>query len=141
MRSLLFSAVFISLIIGVFPGCDKAVDPDEKTKLFYQVPGCIDLPTDSCFTYNFTNNLNIQYCIEANCCPDFNRFLFEHDIIADTIKLFVTDFEDNLCRCICTYNLNAVFIDLPLDSYLVNIYSRYKDSEYRILYSQTVIRN
>jgi hypothetical protein len=139
MKKLLWSSVITLLILA--SGCNKAVDADYPGRISYQVPGCVKkIYLDSCFSYTFQNTLRTDFCIYANCCPDSNRFSFEHDITADSIKLYVTDFEDNLCHCICNYNLHTSFIELPLDSYQFVIYSRYKDSEFELLYSEKVYR-
>jgi hypothetical protein len=137
LKVLLFSAV----IILAFKGCDKSVEPDNGGRLSYQVNGCLSKSADTCFYYTFNNDLVTNFCVEANCCPDSNRFTFRHTIIADTINLYVNDIEEKLCRCICTYSLHTSFMELPLDSYLLNIIISYRDEEPLLLYSQRVHRS
>jgi hypothetical protein len=136
MRKYILALVFFSVISG----CDKSVDPENNDGILaYQLSGCLNKSTNDCFSYIFRNSLDTEFCVSGNCCPDNNRFIFEHDIIADTIDLYVNDIEERLCRCFCNYKLRASFDNLPLDSYQFNVI--YRDTSGPILlYSERVIR-
>ncbi len=123
-------------------GCADSTEPDDGNTVFYQNPGCVNKAAvlDSCFSYTFTDKLVVEFCVEGNCCPDSNRFIFTQDITADTINITVTDIEANLCRCFCNYLLHYESAGLPLNSYQYNVYVRH-GSGITLLYSNLVFRD
>jgi hypothetical protein len=132
--------VLLSIIFLFISGCSKGVDPELNQIVSSQATGCLKKAQDSSFSYIFDNILSVDFQISANCCPDSNRFIFEHNILSDTIRLYVTDIEETLCHCTCNYGLNTMFTELPLDRYQLIIYARYKESDYQVMYSEKVYR-
>ena len=74
---------------------------------------------DSIFVYSFADTLMIDFSVEANCCPDSNRFLVSCISTTDTIDVCVRDTAENGCRCICPYIIHAEIANLPGDLYVV----------------------
>jgi hypothetical protein len=74
---------------------------------------------DSVFTYSFTQNLIIDFSVNANCCPDSNRFNISNTVGIDTIIVSVADTARSLCSCICLYMIHVEFGNLPNDHYVV----------------------
>ncbi len=93
--------------------------------LLQQVAGCQRAglaraaTADSCFAYQFEDDLKLEFCVIANCCPDTNRFKLASEVRQDTIAIAVADTAARLCRCICPYLIRAEFRDLPEDHYVV----------------------
>jgi hypothetical protein len=141
MKKYLWIIISFFSIVILNTGCDKAVDGESSGIAAFQRSGCLAKTADSCFSYTFGSVLATEFCVTANCCPETNRFIFEHDIISDTVNLYITDIEERLCRCVCSYNLHASFMDLVMNSYQFNILIRYRESEYELLYSTRVYRN
>lgn len=110
--------------------------------VLYQIPGCgghgvaKTAVGDSCFSYKFIQDLVVDFCVSANCCPDSNRFQFKHEIRNDTIAVAVADTAANLCRCVCNYVIHAEFSDLPRDRYI--FYCKYDNA---IVYNEVVKRS
>ncbi|MDZ7276304.1 MAG: hypothetical protein ONB51_17610 [candidate division KSB1 bacterium] len=102
--------------------------------MLLQVPGCQRAGpagsglADSCFSFQFENDLKLEFCVRANCCPDSNRFRLESVVRRDTITIAVTDTAARLCRCICPYLIRAHFRKLPEAHYVV--VCNYGDSLY-----------
>lgn len=74
---------------------------------------------DSVFVYTFTDSLNIDFSVEANCCPDSNRFSISYNLSHDTIIVSVADTALNGCFCHCPYMIHVNFSNLPNDHYVV----------------------
>ena len=117
------------LFLGAFLACQPSTEPqtwDGEYQL-YQVNGCQggglskSITGDSCFDYQFDTDLILDFCVNANCCPDSNRFDLSYEIKHDTIEVAVKDTAADLCRCICSYIIHAEFYDLPEDKYYVNV--------------------
>jgi hypothetical protein len=136
------------LVFGValfaLGGCsDRGAEPDAGglSYLLFQVPGCGTTgsariaSSDSCFTYSFDGVLDLSWCVPANCCPDSNRFALSSIVVADTILVAVRDTAQRLCRCICSYNIHARYVDLPLDQY--HFLVQYEDS---VFYREIIYR-
>jgi hypothetical protein len=115
-------------LIGVL-SCSDSPTKSEKEQpevqaVLRQIPGCGGhgltkaAGGDSCFSYKFTQNLVVDFCVAANCCPDSNRFELAHVIHNDTIFVAVADTAANLCRCICNYVIHAEFAGLSRDQYI-----------------------
>jgi hypothetical protein len=144
---MLSSLVLVISVAAIMPfGCSRSVDPENGQSRIEQMPGCKSgqlpkgsLATDSCFTYTFSNALDVYFCASANCCPDTNRFLIRHEIRGDTIFVTIADTAAPLCRCICTYMLHAEFHDLPGDHYVFRC-MRQDYSSLALLYSVNVRR-
>jgi hypothetical protein len=139
--------LLFAVAMNLYSGCSKSVSPDNAGVRIEQMPGCKSgqlgkgsLATDSCFTYQFTNALDVFFCASANCCPDSNRFSIRNEIRGDTIFVTIADTAAHLCRCNCTYMLHAEFHDLPKDRY-VFFCSREDYSSLAVLYSVTVQRH
>jgi hypothetical protein len=123
-QSLLLGATLLSML-----SCSDQPTESETVKAqLYQIPGCgghglaKTAVGDSCFSYKFAQDLVVDFCVSANCCPDSQRFRFTHDIRHDTIFVAVTDTAANLCRCMCNYVIHAEFTDLPRDHYVFCCY-------------------
>ena len=103
----------------------------------YQIPGCGSFykMKDKCFDYTFDEQLVIDFCLHSNCCPDSNRFMLHADIFADTIFVTAIDTAEHLCRCICSYQIEAGFSGLTQDSY--RFICQYMDSVY---YDELIFR-
>lgn len=132
------------MMFCMIPACnDTGTNPEnaQGSAKLYQIEGCQrtgvekSFPGDSCFSYMFTEDLTVDFCVSANCCPDSNRFALSYKISGDTIAAAIADTAANLCRCTCTYVIHAEFSRLRLDRYvLVCTYEGitvYKEGVYR----------
>lgn len=119
--TLLFLILFVA-------GCEmfwwESESPTDGENTIYQINGCngnIGLRKsagmDSCFSYEFTNHLQVEFCVNANCCPDSNRFDFEYRVENNLIFVTVKDTAENLCKCICPYVIHLELYNLPLSHY------------------------
>jgi hypothetical protein len=144
MKSRLTVPVVVAALF-VLSGCsDQGAEPEEGTLQYtlQQIPGCGKTgsakvsASDSCFTYTFDADLDISWCVPANCCPDSQRFALSCTVLHDTINVAVRDTAQNLCRCMCSYTIHARYADLPLDHYLVHV--QYGDN---ILYREVIHRS
>lgn len=139
----------VALAIGVLalliPTCEQSTDAPSPSVSAFQVPGCGGhlgkaAVNDSCFSYQFRDALVVEFCMNANCCPDSNRFSFRHTVSHDTIYVAVSDTAAHLCHCICNYVLHMEFRDLPGDNYV--IFCTQEDYSDRVVfYSERVHRN
>lgn len=133
------------LLVVIFltvSGCsDKGTEPEAGTYLLYQIPGCGNAglskasPFDSCFEYTFGGDLDVSWCLPANCCPDTQRFALSSTILYDEIIVAVRDTARQLCRCNCSYSIHASYSGLPFDRYTFLV--QYGDS---VFYRETVYR-
>ena len=95
----------------------------------YQVPGCNNsgldktLYNDTCFVYRFDEKLSIDCCVNANCCPDSNRFDILQQIYGDTIVVTVADTAAHLCKCMCNYIVRLEWENLPKNAYTFICYA------------------
>lgn len=125
--------------------CEDSASQEVQVSLF-QAAGCksnalskiSSIGIDSCFFYTFTQNLEIDFCLSGNCCPDKNRFATNHKIFADTIIITVKDTAPRLCHCICNYIIHGEFQNLARDKYFVKCI---REEENLVIYEQSVIRN
>jgi hypothetical protein len=118
----------------------STVEAQDITTSFKQQPGCIGSGADqlfkmSCFDYSFQTNLNVDFCLPGNCCPDSNRYALTINVIDDTIQCAVVDTAANLCRCMCNYVLHTEITGLAKDKYV--FHCQMADSVY---YSEIVKR-
>jgi hypothetical protein len=140
MSRVFWFGVLACLILLLLACSDNTTKPKVES-LAYQVGRCdhdmIKKPVadDSCFTAAFTQDLLIDLCLVANCCPDTNRFALSTSISSDTVLIAAADTAVNLCHCLCNYKVRAEFHNLPLSQYLV--LCSYKDS---IIYREIVTR-
>ncbi|UCD38292.1 MAG: hypothetical protein JSW54_02080 [Fidelibacterota bacterium] len=125
------SALILFILIASF-ACDHFTVKDESTQpdpwdgeaLLYQAGGCQAASfyktalVDS-FSYQFGDDLILDFFVSSNCCPDTNRFELFSSVDEDTIAITVVDTAQHLCHCTCPYRIHTEFIDLPLDEYTV----------------------
>lgn len=145
IRSIIYLP-FIILLAG--SACEESTEPEPRSGAYelYQVPGCQGslekaVFEDSCFTYQFEEDLNFEFCVTANCCPDSNRFELTCEVREDTIAVTVLDTTDRSrwCWCICRYLIVAELFDLPLERYTIHITAdTYYDTP---TYQESVRRN
>lgn len=116
------------ILFGLITRCEMfwgdSDSPPPGEDAIYQINGCngsIGLrksaEMDSCFSYEFTNHLQVEFCVNANCCPDSNRFDFEYHIENDVIFVTVMDTAEHLCKCFCPYVIHLELNKLPLSHY------------------------
>jgi hypothetical protein len=106
---------------------EKSTDPDSQSSISFssRYSKCLSSGLlkssrlDSVFTYSFTDSLVIDFSVNANCCPDSNRFAVTESAGTDTLVISVADTAGNLCYCICTYMVHTSFENLPNDHYVV----------------------
>ncbi len=124
MRAQLYSLFVLLLTVLVFGCAEKSTGPATTTSAVFEVPGCRPsspgnalTSVDSCFSYEFQDQLSVDFCVSANCCPDSNRFLIDHGINADTITVTIADTAARLCRCNCRHWIHAQIHGLTADEY------------------------
>ena len=122
-----FSWILIAVLAVYW--CTDQSDPlqvaDEQISVsFEQLPGCLDtyliktsIRDSVCFYYTFEQNLDLEFCVQANCCPDTNRFDFLTNVRNDTIYFTVLDTARNLCDCSCEYLVQTEIAGLQNDRY------------------------
>ncbi|MCX7876535.1 MAG: hypothetical protein N2321_10270 [Melioribacteraceae bacterium] len=93
-----------------------------------------------CFDYKFDKSLSINFCVKGNCCPDSNRFIFNYKLNNSQIEIFVDDVAPNLCKCICTYVINAEINGLLNKKYTVTCYIK-NNNEYKLLHKREIGKN
>ena len=106
-----------------------SLEDKSSVSAFKQVSGCLQssllktgTPDISCFDYSFHENLTLDFCLPANCCPDSNRFDYSYKIRNDTIYFAVLDTALDLCDCICTYKIKTEISGLSEDAYIFNCF-------------------
>ena len=125
--------------------CKDEISSPEVEASIYQKGKCIGSGlaksvADSCFNYSFSQKLSLEFCVTGNCCPDSARFITNYEIAHDTIKIFVKDIEQNLCRCVCKYLIHAEFSYLNLSSMVVNCY-QIADGKSQLLYNRKISKS
>lgn len=141
LSSLLLMLFSITIL---FLTCESPITESSGDGRIYQIRGCNKSfsrqpENDSCFTYSFGKTLNIDFCVQGNCCPDSNRFYFKSGVFKDTITIVFADTADNLCRCICNYTIHGEFDNLIKDFYLVKC-QRKDSSGLHTIYIEKVYR-
>jgi len=137
LKNIIITGLMITLLFS----CVDTTDQKELYADFMQIPGCLDNTlsknslNDDCFDYEFDQVLQAEFCLSANCYPDSARFRFNSSVIGDTITITVVDTASNLANCVCTYKIEAEFVNLENDNYVFQCF--YQDSVY---YSEPVIR-
>ncbi|MDZ7304709.1 MAG: hypothetical protein ONB44_21485 [candidate division KSB1 bacterium] len=132
IKFILLSWAFLSMLSCAKQPTDSENEERPVRAELRQIPGCSGHGltkaafADSCFSYKFTQDLVVDFCVSANCCPDSNRFQFAYEVRHDTIAVAVADTAANLCRCICDYVIHAEFSDLPRDRYMFLCYYQNK---------------
>jgi len=120
--------VTLGFIVFLCFSCkDKSTNPETQSTISFssQSSKCLShglaksSGLDSVFTYSFTQSLIIDFSVNANCCPDSNRFNISNIIRADTLIVSVADTARSLCHCICLYMIHVEFGNLPNDHYVV----------------------
>jgi hypothetical protein len=145
-RYRIFPALLSGLaFIGILSCSDQPTNSEngltQVQGTIYQIPGCGDhglskvAVRDSCFSYQFIQDLAVDFCVSANCCPDSLRFQFTHGTRNDTLFVTVADTAARLCLCTCQYLIHAEFPNLPRNHYI--FYCKYGDA---IAYNEVVKR-
>ncbi|MFB0515088.1 MAG: hypothetical protein ACETWG_00605 [Candidatus Neomarinimicrobiota bacterium] len=136
MKHLSLLIIPVTILLAVIL-CEKSIEPEPLSEefLLYQVPGCqgnLQKSTfeDSCFNYQFEEDLILDFCVWGNCCPDSNRFVLFAEIRNDTLAITVLDTAGRGCWCLCNYTIHAEFSEPILDQYWVDIYA---DTDYDTL--------
>lgn len=127
MNKPVLTAAVVTTILVWFSCTEKTTNPDTQSTLTfsYKSSKCLlqGLPKrglfDSVFVYTFTDSLVIDFSVEANCCPDSDRFKVSWSTAGDTINVSVADTAQNGCRCDCPYMIHAAFGNLPDDHYVI----------------------
>lgn len=133
------------LLLLFFIGCIEKSTETETFINIYQFGKCnsyyfAKVSSDSlCFKYRFENSLIIDFCVNGNCCPDSNRFVFNYKIKENQIDIFVDDIAPNLCKCICNYTIHADILGLSNTKYFVKCYIK-DNGEYKILHERIIYR-
>ncbi len=124
-KPVLIAAIGLMVLV-CFSCTEESTNSDTQATLTfsYQSSKCLQgLPKrslfDSVFVYTFTDTLIMDFSVEANCCPDSDRFKVSWSIAGDTINVSVADTAQNGCRCNCPYMIHAAFGNLPNDHYVV----------------------
>jgi len=139
------SALLILLVIAI-AGCEKSTGPESASSTIVELPGCRPAlsksasPNDSCFSWQFSGSLSVDFCVLANCCPDSNRFAMSHVTDADSIVVTIADTAANLCKCVCRHWVHAEFQDLALNKYRFLVYLQGSASQ-KPLYDAVINRN
>jgi hypothetical protein len=127
MRNTTILIIFGFLVVLCLSCKEKATNPETQTPISFssQYSKCLShglakaRGLDSLFTYTFVDSLVIDFSVNANCCPDSNRFIVTHSIGTDTLIISVADTARSLCNCICLYMIHASFGNLSKDNYTV----------------------
>jgi hypothetical protein len=137
LMSRLFSfAALLCLLLSLL-ACSESSTKPKVESLVYQVGRCDhnmilgSSAVDSCFAATFAQDLVVDFCLSANCCPDTSRFALMSVIRNDTIVIMATDTAQNLCHCLCEYTVRAEFHNPPLARYVVMC--SYRDSLYFLM--------
>ena len=124
MHTRLYTLRVLLLMAPVFGCAEKSTGPASTATVVFEVPGCRPsypgaalILVDSCFSYQFQDQLNVDFCVSGNCCPDSNRFSIDHMINADTITVTIADTAARLCRCMCRHWIHAEIHGLAADDY------------------------
>ena len=140
------SSIFliVSLLIALLiVNCKDEILYTEPTANIWQVSKCngqgLKKSSEECFEYIFTNSLEIKFCVSGNCCPDSARFVSNYKIDGEIITIFVKDIAPNLCKCYCTYTIQASFSNLLLDSYKAFCYQEIESGN-KQLYMHSVLK-
>ena len=140
MKNSVLFTFLVTLVLML--SCRNSSDPEKNFFNARQIPGCnSSLPKSADeqngnFSYVFDENLKIELDLNANCCPDSNRFDYSCQISNDTIYFTVIDTAAHLCKCICNYTLSAEIGGLDNDEY--TFICSYYDSIY---YNEKVLKN
>ena len=141
----IFAVVILCFIILTGSSCnDDPLTSGVNAKL-YQITGCQgndlnrSVSADSCFFYTFNSELDIEFCVKGNCCPDSNRYFLSSQIFKDTIEITVKDTARNLCKCNCRYLIRARFQNLISERYAIKCIQE-ESINRKVLYFEDVHR-
>ena len=123
-----FAWIFI-VILAVYWCTENSTnivfEDQSRVSVFEQIPGCLEwkltkteIRDSVCFHYDFHQNLKLELCLPANCCPDSNRFDYSYEVHNDTIHFTALDTAQDLCDCICTYQIQTEISGLLKDTYI-----------------------
>ncbi|MFB0515089.1 MAG: hypothetical protein ACETWG_00610 [Candidatus Neomarinimicrobiota bacterium] len=129
MKTTVVSLLPILLLFGVFPACDSSTEskPWNGQVQLTPINGCQSgslskaFVGDSLFSYQFDDDLLLDFRVTGNCCPDSNRFVLAHEIMGKSITIIVADTAADLCFCTCSYLIHTEFYDMPEDMYVVHV--------------------
>jgi hypothetical protein len=139
-----FVLSFFIILVGY--SCNDDPLTSENNAILEQIAGCQNnklnksVSGDSCFFYTFETELNLQFCVSGNCCPDSNRYTLSSKILRDTIEIAIKDTARNLCKCICQYFIHACFQDLNSDRYIIKCVQG-ESIDKKVLYLKEVNRD
>lgn len=118
--------ITITTLICIASCLQFSINTDENTSIMLYskaIDGCqnnSDLErysnTDNLQYEYFHDSLVIKVLVEANCCPEINRFKTSVFKSNDTLNLEVRDVEEQQCHCICSYEIQTVYKSTGIDS-------------------------
>ena len=122
----IFNTILLGAILLYCSSCkEKSTAPETTADIVFSgysttclSHGISKVSVDS-LVYSFTDSLVIDYLIEANCCPNSNRFILGYGINLDTLTIQIADTGRSECNCVCSYNTHFVFSNLSDDHYFV----------------------
>ena len=79
-------------------------------------PSC---PAESVLQWRFEDDLELQFTVWGNCCPESLRFVVSSELHGDTLAIAVVDTAAHLCRCTCRYGVSCTLTGLAGDAYVV----------------------
>ena len=125
MRFIWIFAAVIALYCCSQNSINSIPDSQSSVLVFEQIPGCLEgnpaktaARDAACFQYDFQQNLKLELCLPANCCPDSARFDYNCTVGSDTIYFTVQDTAQELCDCMCTYKIQTEISGLQRDVYI-----------------------
>ena len=122
--------ILLCVAISMLACSEKSGNPksEKLESLIYQDGRCqrqlfrSATSEDSCFFSQFKQDILIDFCVTANCCPDTSRFQTSSAVSNDTIFIVVADTAANRCLCDCPYRIHAEFRKPLLSRYVVVCY-------------------
>ncbi len=137
--------LIVALSLIVFFSCKDEITYSEVRANIFQDGKCRgsalskSSAADSCFSYAFSCNLSIDFCVIGNCCPDSNRFTSSYSVTDSEIVIRIKDTAPNLCKCICKYMIHAEIAELRNDWYTIKCIQEFEDHNEQ-LYLKTINR-
>ncbi|UCD38293.1 MAG: hypothetical protein JSW54_02085 [Fidelibacterota bacterium] len=130
MKTTRISTLLPLLLLGLFVACNNSSTESQEWDGQFQlaqVNGCQSGSLgkasvgDSLFSYEFEDDLLIDFRVSGNCCPETDRFELSHAIVSKSITITVADTAADLCLCTCPYTIHTEFYDMPEDMYVVTV--------------------
>ncbi|HEX2959950.1 MAG TPA: hypothetical protein VHO70_24150 [Chitinispirillaceae bacterium] len=122
MNKLIYLLITVFIVIV---SCNQvATNCPEKNPLtvYSKASGCKralykSFSGDSICGYEFfDDSLKITIKVQANCCPETNRFTTSTSVKEDSVHLKVRDTAKELCDCICPYEIQTIIKGAAVDS-------------------------